>query len=90
MYGNIVNIQKKQGFLVAFIFYSQLNLIFMILNDTGYLLEEFNKLLKEKTHIKSVYGCFIVLIFYPTPGQQILVYTISAQVVRLTTLPISA
>ena len=35
-----------------------------------------------------MYGCFIVLIFYPTPALQILVYTISAQVVRLTTLPI--
>ena len=35
-----------------------------------------------------MYGCFIVLIFYPNPALQILVYTISAQVVRLTTLPI--
>ena len=35
-----------------------------------------------------MHGCFIVLIFYHTPALQILVYTIIAQVVRLTTLPI--
>ena len=74
--------------MVAFVFHSQLNLIFMLLHDTGYLLEKFNQLFKVKTHIKIMYGCFIVLIFYPTPALQILVYTISAQVVRLTTLPI--
>ena len=33
-----------------------------------------------------MYCCFIVLIFYPV--LQILVYTITAQVARLTTLPI--
>ena len=70
---------------MAFVFYSQLNVIFMLLNDTGYLLEEFNQLFKEKTHIKILYRCITVLIFYPTPALQILVYTISAQVVSLTT-----
>ena len=35
-----------------------------------------------------MYDCLIVLIFYPTPTLRIPVYTILAQVVRLTTLPI--
>ena len=34
--------KEKQGFLVAFIFYSQLYLIFMLLNDQRYLFEELN------------------------------------------------
>ena len=45
-------------------------------------------LFKEQKHIKLMYGYFIVLIFCPTSALQILVYTISAQVGRLTTLPI--
>ena len=40
--GNIVNIQKKQGLLVAFVFYTQFYLTFMLYNDQEYLLEEFN------------------------------------------------
>ena len=54
---------------MAFVFYSQLYLIFMLLNDPGYLLEEFNFLFKEKAHTKIMYVRFIVLIFlsYPCP-----------------------
>ena len=52
---------------MEFVFCSQLYLIYMLLNDLGYLLEEFNWLFKEKTHIKIMYGCFIVLIFLPYP-----------------------
>ena len=48
--GNIVNIQKNKGFSVAFVFYFQLYLRFMLLNDQENLLGEFNLLFKEKTH----------------------------------------
>ena len=37
-----------------------------MIQDT--FLEEFNWLFKVKTHIKSMYGWFIELIFYPTPA----------------------
>ena len=40
--GNIDKIQKKQGLLVAFVFYTQFYLTFMLYNDQEYLLEEFN------------------------------------------------
>ena len=50
-----------------FVFYSQLYLLFMLLNDLGYILEELNRLIKEKTNIKNMYGCFIVFIFLPYP-----------------------
>ena len=53
--------------MVKFVFYSQLYVIFMLLNDPGYFLEEFNKLFKRKKHIKIMYGCFIVLLFLPYP-----------------------
>ena len=74
---------------MEYVFYARLFSTFMLLNDHEYLLEEFNDIYKKKSHIKIImYGCFIVLIFYPTHPLQILVYTISAQVARLTTLPI--
>ena len=61
----------------------------MLLNDQQYLLEEINKLLKEETHIKIMYVFFYcVKHFDTTPAQPILVYTIPAQVSRLTTLSI--
>ena len=73
---------------MAFVFFSQLYLLFMPLNDLGYLLEEFNLLFKEKAHLKIIYNFFIVLIFLPYPCPTNTCLHISAQVVRLTTLPV--
>ena len=58
---------------MAFVFYFQLYLRFMLLNDQENLLGEFNLLFKEKTHLKIVYPFFYYIHFDPTPALQIIV-----------------